>query len=239
MDQVSGYLHDMVGQAVDMAQVVVDIVKEILSIISAGWSMAAIPIYGEIKLVDKVKDAIKLVNDARKVITVFWNALKMVIDGIKMTIHAFQAESLPAAPALPALVSADGRRPIDAAWRELQATIAGARVPLWTGSGPSRPRPPRSAASSSAPRSTGELGPQMQSWPATSSRARPAGPRCSRASRPTPTCCAATSTGWSRCTARACASRWRPTRSSTRTRPTRACEDGRHGHGQPGDHPRR
>jgi uncharacterized protein YukE len=102
MDRVSGYLHDMVGQAVDMAQVVVDIVKEILSIISAGWSMAAIPIYGEIKLVDKVKDAIKLVNDARKVITVFWNALKMVIDGIKMTIHAFQAESLPAAPSLPA-----------------------------------------------------------------------------------------------------------------------------------------
>lgn len=101
MDRISGYLHDMVGQAVDMAQVVVDIVKEILSIISAGWSMAAIPIYGEIKLVDKVKDAIKLVNDARKVITVFWNALKMVIDGIKMTIHAFQAESLPAAPALP------------------------------------------------------------------------------------------------------------------------------------------
>ncbi|MCW2793040.1 MAG: hypothetical protein JWO76_2138, partial [Nocardioides sp.] len=35
MDQVSGYLHDMVQQAVDMAQVVVDIVKEIMSIISA------------------------------------------------------------------------------------------------------------------------------------------------------------------------------------------------------------
>ncbi len=102
MDRVSGYLHDMVGQAVDMAQVVVDIVKEVLSIISAGWSMAAIPIYGEIKLVDKVKDAIKLVNDARKVITVFWNALVMVIDGITMTVHAFQAESLPAAPSLPA-----------------------------------------------------------------------------------------------------------------------------------------
>lgn len=104
MDQVSGYLRDMVQQAVDMAQVVVDIVKEILSIISAGWSMAAIPIYGEIKLVDKVKDAIKLVNDARKVITVFWNALTMVVDGIKMTVHAFEAESLPGPPSVPGAV---------------------------------------------------------------------------------------------------------------------------------------
>ncbi len=101
MDQVGGYLKDMVQQAVDMAQVVVDIVKEILSIISAGWSMAAIPIYGEIKLVEKVKDAIKLVNDARKVITVFWNALKLIIDGFKMVVHAFEAESLPSAPSLP------------------------------------------------------------------------------------------------------------------------------------------
>jgi hypothetical protein len=101
MDQISGYLRDMVQQAVDMAQVVVDIVKEIVSIISAGWSMASIPIYGEIKLVEKVKDAIKLVNDARKVITVFWNALKLVIDGITMTAHAFEAESLPSAPSLP------------------------------------------------------------------------------------------------------------------------------------------
>jgi uncharacterized protein YukE len=101
MDQVGGYLHDMVQQAVDMAQVVVDIVKEIMSIISAGWSMASIPIYGQIKLVEKVKDAIKLVNDARKVITVFWNALKLVIDGIEMTVHAFEAESLPSAPSLP------------------------------------------------------------------------------------------------------------------------------------------
>jgi uncharacterized protein YukE len=101
MDQVSGYLEDMVQQAVDMAQVVVDIVKEILSIISAGWSMACIPIYGEIKLVDKVKDAIKLVNDARKVITVFWNALKTVIDGITMVAHSFEADSLPGAPSVP------------------------------------------------------------------------------------------------------------------------------------------
>lgn len=101
MDQIGGYLRDMVQQAVDMAQVVVDIVKEVMSIISAGWSMASIPIYGEIKLVEKVKDAIKLVNDARKVITVFWNALTMVIDGIEMTVHAFEAESLPSAPSLP------------------------------------------------------------------------------------------------------------------------------------------
>ncbi|GAA3677459.1 hypothetical protein GCM10022237_41130 [Nocardioides ginsengisoli] len=105
LDQIGSYLHDMVQQAVEMAQVVVDIVKEIISIISAGWSMASIPIYGQIKLVDKVKDAIKLVNDARKVITVFWNALKLVVDGIKLTVTVFTSESLPAAPALPGAVA--------------------------------------------------------------------------------------------------------------------------------------
>ena len=101
MDQIGQYLLDMVEQSVEMAQVVVDIVKEIISIISAGWSMASIPIYGQIKLFDKVKAAIKLVNDARKVITVFWNTIKLVVDSIKLTITVFESESLPAAPSLP------------------------------------------------------------------------------------------------------------------------------------------
>ena len=46
MAQIGSYLRDMIQQSVDMAQIVVDVVKEILSIISAGWSMASIPIYG-------------------------------------------------------------------------------------------------------------------------------------------------------------------------------------------------
>lgn len=102
IDQVASSLRDMVTQAVDVAQVVVDVVKEICSIISAGWSMASIPIYGEIKLVDKVKDAIKLANDARKVIAVFWNFLVMIKDDIVLAVDTFSADSLPRAPVVPA-----------------------------------------------------------------------------------------------------------------------------------------
>jgi uncharacterized protein YukE len=105
MAQIGAYLRDMIVQSVDMAQVIVDVVKEILSIISAGWSMASIPIYGQIKLVDKVKDAIKLVNDARKVITVFWDFLVMIKDYIVLAAHTFSADSLPPAPVVPAAAS--------------------------------------------------------------------------------------------------------------------------------------
>jgi uncharacterized protein YukE len=100
MSQVASYLRDMITQAVDVAQVIVDTVREICSIISAGWSMASIPIYGEIKLVDKVKDAIKLVNDARKLISVFWNFLEMVKDYIAYAVDCFSSHSLPPAPSV-------------------------------------------------------------------------------------------------------------------------------------------
>lgn len=100
MSQVASYLRDMITQAVDVAQVIVDAVREICSIISAGWSMASIPIYGEIKLVDKVKDAIKLVNDARKVISVFWNFLRMIKDYLLYAADCFSSTSLPPAPAV-------------------------------------------------------------------------------------------------------------------------------------------
>lgn len=105
MAQIGSYLRDMIQQSVDVAQVIVDAVKEICSIISAGWSMASIPIYGQIKLVDKVKDAIKLVNDARKVISVFWNFLVMVKDYIVLAADTFSSDSLPAAPVVPPAAS--------------------------------------------------------------------------------------------------------------------------------------
>jgi hypothetical protein len=81
-----------------MAQVVVDIVKFIVSTAAAAWSNAYIPIYGQIKLVDKVRDLIKLVNDARKVITVFWSAIVLIKDGIVMVAHSFDVDALPPAP---------------------------------------------------------------------------------------------------------------------------------------------
>jgi uncharacterized protein YukE len=101
MSQVSAHLRDMIRQAVDMAQVVVDIIKTVVATAAAAWSNAYIPIYGQIKLVDKVRDLIKLVNDARTVITMFWSALVLIKDGIVMVMHSFDVDALPLAPATP------------------------------------------------------------------------------------------------------------------------------------------
>ncbi|SDC13201.1 hypothetical protein [Actinokineospora iranica] len=99
MRQMSAHLKSMVDQAVKMAQVVVDIIKTVIDVVSAGLSNAAIPLYGQWKLINSVKQAITMINNARKVITVFWDVLKLVVDTIKMCASAFNAESLPPAPA--------------------------------------------------------------------------------------------------------------------------------------------
>jgi uncharacterized protein YukE len=101
MSQAGGHIKDMVSQALDMAQVVVDIVKTVISLVSAALSSAYIPFWGQAKLIKTAKEAITLINNARKVITVFWNALNMVKDGFLMIAHAFGVEKLPAAPTTP------------------------------------------------------------------------------------------------------------------------------------------
>jgi uncharacterized protein YukE len=98
MRKVSQSLKDAIEQAVKMAQVVVDIIKTVISLVSAAWSNAAIPLYGQWKLIKTIKEAITMVNSARKVIQVFWNTLNMVKDLIAATVGAFGADSLPPAP---------------------------------------------------------------------------------------------------------------------------------------------
>lgn len=98
MRQMAGYLGDTVDEAVKMAQCVVDIIKEVISIVSAGLSNAAIPLYGQWKLIKSVKEAIIMINKARKVITVFWSFLNMVKSFIKVCISTFSADALPPAP---------------------------------------------------------------------------------------------------------------------------------------------
>jgi hypothetical protein len=98
MRQVAAHLRDAVDQAVKMAQVVVDIIKTVISLVSAALSNAAIPAYGQWKLIKTVKEAITMINSARKVIMVFWNALNMVKALIIAAISTFSAESLPSAP---------------------------------------------------------------------------------------------------------------------------------------------
>jgi uncharacterized protein YukE len=97
MRQISGHLHDMIDQAVKMAQVVVDIIKTVISLVSAALSNAAIPGYGQWKLIETVKEAITMINSARKVIMVFWNALNMVKALIIATVSTFSVDALPPA----------------------------------------------------------------------------------------------------------------------------------------------
>lgn len=103
MRQMAAYLGDAIDQAVTMAQCVVDIIKEVISIVSAGLSNAAIPFYGQWKLIKSVKEAITMVNSARKVIMVFWNFLNMIKSFIHLCISTFSADALPAAPSAAAV----------------------------------------------------------------------------------------------------------------------------------------
>lgn len=96
---MSGHLRDMIEQAVQMAQVVVDIIKTVISLVTAALSSAYIPGWGQWKAIKTVKEAITLVNNARKVITVFWNAITMIKDSIIMIVNQFSITSLPPAPA--------------------------------------------------------------------------------------------------------------------------------------------
>ena len=53
---LAGHLRDMVEQAVQMAQVVVDIIKTVVSIVTAALSSAYIPGWGQWKAIKTVKD---------------------------------------------------------------------------------------------------------------------------------------------------------------------------------------
>jgi hypothetical protein len=98
MRKMGEHLWDMIGQAVQMAQVVVDIIRTVVSLVTAGLSNAAIPFYGQWKLIKTVKEAITMVWQAIKVVRVFLNALTMLIDTIRLCVNAFTTATLPPAP---------------------------------------------------------------------------------------------------------------------------------------------
>lgn len=98
MRAMGEHLSDMIGQAVQMAQVVVDIIRTIVSLITAALSNAAIPFYGQWKLIKTVWEGVKMAYSAWKVVQVFLNALKTIIATIQMCVNAFTIDSLPPAP---------------------------------------------------------------------------------------------------------------------------------------------
>ncbi|MBP2471741.1 uncharacterized protein YukE [Crossiella equi] len=98
MRELAKHLHDCVDQAVKMAQCVVDIIKTVISIVTAALSNAAIPAYGQWKLIKTVKEAITMINNARKVIMAFWNVVTMVKSFIIYAASVFTTDKLPTAP---------------------------------------------------------------------------------------------------------------------------------------------
>lgn len=101
MTQMGAHLRDMVDEAMNMAQLVFDTVKFFVSVISAGWTYASIPLYGQWKLVKTLKEAWHLINNARKVISVFWSFLNVMKGCIKGLVISFTIDDLPATPTAP------------------------------------------------------------------------------------------------------------------------------------------
>ena len=99
---VAAHLRDAIEQAVDVAQLVTDVVKEIMAIVFAGWGYACIPIVGQAQLVERLSDVLRLVWDAKKVLTVFWYFLLVIKDCFVTAVDCLSAESLPPAPTVPA-----------------------------------------------------------------------------------------------------------------------------------------
>lgn len=98
MRKMGQHLWDMIDHAVKMAQVVVDIIRTLVSLVSAALSNAAIPFYGQWKLIKTVKEGITMVWQAIKVVQVFLNALTMLIDLIQLCVDYFSISKLPPAP---------------------------------------------------------------------------------------------------------------------------------------------
>ena len=96
MRKIGEHLRTVTDEAFKMAQVVVDIIKTVIDLITAALSNAAIPFYGQWKLIQSVKEAYQMVRNAIKVITVFHDLLTAFIDTIKMCSAYFSVEKLPA-----------------------------------------------------------------------------------------------------------------------------------------------
>lgn len=98
MRKMGEHLRTAADEALKMAQVVVDIIKTVISLASAALSNAAIPFYGQWKLIKSAKEARRMIWQAIKVIKVFWNLLKTIVDFVDAVITSFSVESLPPAP---------------------------------------------------------------------------------------------------------------------------------------------
>ena len=100
--QIAAHLRDMIRSAVDLAQNVVDIIRMIISICSAALASSYIPLWGQWKAVETIKEAWELFQTARKAILAFWTILTTIKDLLISLVNGVTADGLPSAPLVPA-----------------------------------------------------------------------------------------------------------------------------------------
>ena len=100
--RVAAHLRDMIRSAVDLAQNVVDIIRMIISICSAALASSYVPLWGQWKTVETIKEAWELFQTARKAIVAFWTMLTTIKDLLFSLVHVVTADRLPSAPSVPA-----------------------------------------------------------------------------------------------------------------------------------------
>ncbi|WP_157172075.1 hypothetical protein [Nocardia higoensis] len=99
MTQMGSHLRDAVNEAVKLAQVVVDVVRTVIALASAGWGAAVIPLWGQVKMVRTATEAVSVLNEARKVLMLFWSLLRLIKDSIIAAKDVLSRDALPAEPA--------------------------------------------------------------------------------------------------------------------------------------------
>ncbi|MEV6555644.1 hypothetical protein AB0M22_08005 [Nocardia sp. NPDC051756] len=98
MRKAAQYIDDAADQAVHLAQNATDVFMTIVSLLTAAFTKAAIPLFGQAYLAKKGWDAFKLYKGVVSVLLVFFTLLHAVKNLFVSAIGEFSRESLPKPP---------------------------------------------------------------------------------------------------------------------------------------------
>ncbi len=98
MRKAAQYLDDAAKQAVNLAQNATDTFMLIVSLLTAAFTKASIPLYGQAYLAAKGWEAFKLYKAVVSVVNVFFTLLRAIINLFVSAIGEFSRDSLPKPP---------------------------------------------------------------------------------------------------------------------------------------------
>ncbi|MEU4314472.1 hypothetical protein [Nocardia sp. NPDC024068] len=98
MRKTAQYLDDAAKQAVNLAQNATDAFVLIVSLLTAAFTKASIPLYGQAYLAAKGWEAFKLYKGVVTVVNVFFTLLRSIVNLFISAIGEFGRESLPTPP---------------------------------------------------------------------------------------------------------------------------------------------